>query len=111
MPAPDLLAMVVEFRAAPGRAAELRAALLALVAPTRAEIGCLRYDLHDSVADPDLFAFYEVWTSVAAHAAHDRTAHVGVIVAALPHLTAEPPRVLRMRPIEAAEPSDDPAQT
>jgi quinol monooxygenase YgiN len=96
----DLLAMLVEFRAAPGRADDLRAALLGVVAPTRAEHGCLRYDLHDDRADPDFFAFYEVWTTPEAHAAHDRTDHVRDLVVALPGLTAQPPRVLRMRPIE-----------
>jgi quinol monooxygenase YgiN len=96
----DPLAMVVEFRAAPGRADELRSALLDLVGPTRAEEGCLRYDLHDDLDDPDRLAFYEVWATAEAHAAHDRTDHVLAIVAALPRLTAEPPRVVRLRPIE-----------
>ncbi|MFN8168588.1 MAG: putative quinol monooxygenase [Candidatus Nanopelagicales bacterium] len=100
MPEPDLLAMVVEFRAAPGRAHDLREALLALVGPTRAEDGCLRYDLHDDRADEDFFAFYEVWASPEAHAAHDRTDHVRALVTVLPELTVQPPRVLRMRPIE-----------
>ena len=45
MPDPAL-AMVVEFRAAPGKVDELRAALLGIVGPSRAEAGCLRYDLH-----------------------------------------------------------------
>jgi quinol monooxygenase YgiN len=94
------LAMVVEFHAAPGRAADLRTALLALVEPTRAEDGCLRYDLHEDPSDPDVLAFYEVWATPEHHAAHDRTDHVRGIVAALPALTSEPPRVLRLRRIE-----------
>ena len=49
--------MVVEFRAVPGKAHELRAELLGLVGPTRAEDGCLRYDLHVSREEPDVFAF------------------------------------------------------
>jgi quinol monooxygenase YgiN len=95
-------AMMVEFRALPGREADLRAALLALVAPTRAEDGCLRYDLHDDPDDPARCAFYEVWASPDHHRAHDATDHVAAIVAALPGLTgaAEPERVTRWRPIE-----------
>ena len=94
--------MVVEFRARPGREADLRAALLDLVVPTRAEDGCLRYDLHDDTADPARFAFYEVWASAAHHRAHDATPHVSAIVAALPELTEEggPTRVTRWRPLE-----------
>lgn len=98
MPA-DPLAMVVEFRAAPGRADELRAALLAIVGPSRAEDGCLRYDLHVDREDPDVLAFYEVWASVEAHRAHDRTPHIEHVRSVLPDLVAER-RVLRLTPIE-----------
>jgi len=95
------LAMVVEFRAAPGRIDDLRRALLGVVGATRAEDGCLRYDLHDSIDDADVLAFYEIWATPAAHAAHDRTPHIVDLVARLPELTAEPPRVLRLRRIES----------
>jgi quinol monooxygenase YgiN len=96
------LVLVVEFRAAPGRSDALRTALLDLVAPTRAEAGCVLYDLHEDPADPDVYAFYEIWETPAAHAAHDRTDHVRSIQEALPGLTAEPPRVTRLRRIEAS---------
>ena len=96
----DRLVLSVEFHAAPGRAGDLREALLALVGPTRAEDGCELYDLHDDPADPHRFVFYEIWSTPAAHAAHDRTEHVQGIVAALPRLTVESPRVLRLRRIE-----------
>jgi quinol monooxygenase YgiN len=94
------LAMVVEFRAAPGRRDELRDALLALVEPTRLEDGCLLYDLHESRDDADMLAFYEVWRDADAHAAHDRTAHVGRFREIRGPLLAEPARVLRLRRIE-----------
>jgi quinol monooxygenase YgiN len=97
------LALVVEFRAAPGRAEDLRAALLELTVATRAEDGCLRYDLHEDVEDPDVLTFYEVWSSPAAHAAHDATPHVTSFVARIPDLTAEAPRMRRLRRIEPQE--------
>jgi hypothetical protein len=34
-----------------------------LVGPTRAEEGCINYDLHRSVEDPGTFMFYENWES------------------------------------------------
>lgn len=98
------LAMTVEFTPAPGRAAELRAALLAVVAATRAEDGCLLYQLHEDVADPDLLAFYEIWASPAHHAAHDATPHITALQARLPELLATPPRVRRLHAIDP-EPS------
>ena len=97
--AAEPLAMVVEFRAAPGKVDELRAALLAIVGPSRAEDGCLRYDLHVDREDPDVLAFYEVWATPEAHAAHDRTPHIEHVRTVLPGLVAER-RVLRMTPIE-----------
>ena len=34
--------------------------------------------------------------------AHDTTAHIAAFVARIPELTAEPPRLLRLRPVEPA---------
>jgi len=96
----DQIALVVEFKAAPGRIDDLRSTLLAAVPPTRAEDGCLLYDLHEHTDDPDVLVFYEIWASPAAHAAHDETEHIAVLRAALPALTAEKPRKLRLRRIE-----------
>jgi len=96
----DALAMVVEFRAVPGREADLSEALLAMVTPTRAEEGCLRYDLHVDEADPAVFAFYEVWATRDHHAAHDRSDHVGAFRAVRDDLLAEPARVLRLVRVE-----------
>ena len=97
---PQHLAMLVEFRAQPGKREELKAALLALVAPTRAEEGCLLYDLHEDTEDADAFCFYEVWRDKAAHAAHDGTAHVATIRAALPTLNVGRPRKVLLRKVE-----------
>jgi quinol monooxygenase YgiN len=94
------LVMVVEFCAAPGRRDDLRTALLALVEPTRAEDGCLLYDLHEGREDPDVFAFYEIWRDREAHAAHDLTDHVAGIRAALPELIVGSTRKLLLRRIE-----------
>ena len=96
----DAFAMVVEFHAVPGREADLREALLAMVTPTRSEDGCLRYDLHVDEADPAVLAFYEVWATHAHHAAHDGSAHVGAFRAVRDDLLAEPARVLRLVTIE-----------
>jgi quinol monooxygenase YgiN len=41
----------------------VREACLALVAPSRAEEGCLNYDLHQSIENIGRFMFYENWMS------------------------------------------------
>ena len=48
---------------------------LALVAPSRAEEGCLNYDLHQSMDDATLFVFYENWVSREALDRHLEMPH------------------------------------
>jgi quinol monooxygenase YgiN len=99
----DSVALVVVFRAAPGRIDDLRSALLDLTVATRAEDGCVRYDLHEDVTDPEVLAFYEIWATPAAHAAHDATPHVQAFLARFDELLAGAPRVNRLRRIEPQE--------
>ena len=62
--------VLARVRARRGQEHEVRRLLAALVTPSRAEAGCLNYDLHQSAADPTEFMFYENWTSRAALDAH-----------------------------------------
>ncbi|MBM3298695.1 MAG: antibiotic biosynthesis monooxygenase [Deltaproteobacteria bacterium] len=57
------LTVVARIKARPGNEGQVKEALMALVAPTRTEAGCINYDLHQSVDDKSLFLFYENWTS------------------------------------------------
>jgi quinol monooxygenase YgiN len=47
-----------------------------LVAPTRAEEGCINYDLHRSVEDPGTFMFYENWQSQLLWEQHMESPHL-----------------------------------
>lgn len=47
-----------------GMADTVKQEILALVAPTRMEPGCINYDLHQSSSDPCLFMLYENWKSI-----------------------------------------------
>ncbi|HYX40715.1 MAG TPA: putative quinol monooxygenase, partial [Pyrinomonadaceae bacterium] len=62
----ERVTVLARVRARAGREAEVRRLLVALVAPSRAEAGCLNYDLHQSADDPTEFMFYENWASRAA---------------------------------------------
>lgn len=85
--------IVARMRARPGRAGELRAALDELVRHTREEPGCLDYDLHVGVDDPDLFVFYENWIDRDAHRQHDQTPHIARFRALAPELVEDGPQV------------------
>ena len=59
-----------------GQEGTVRAALTALVAPTRVEEGCLAYELYESGAAPGTFVTVERWRSQADLDAHLQTPHV-----------------------------------
>ena len=75
-----VVTVVAGFQARTGKEADLRAALIELLAPTRKEGGCLNYDLHQSPEDPAKFLFHENWTSQAALNAHLQSAHVKALL-------------------------------
>ena len=55
--------VVARLHAQPEHVARVRQELLRLLALTRAEKGCINYDMHESVSDPNDFLFYENWES------------------------------------------------
>lgn len=69
---------------------ELASVLQALVAPTRAEAGCINYDFHVDAADPCVFVFYENWTDRAALDAHLAMPHLQPLLSQLDRLLAVP---------------------
>jgi quinol monooxygenase YgiN len=74
--ADDYVVINVHMQAAPGREEELAGHLLALVAPTRNESGCISYDLHRDPEDPAKFMFYERFASKEAFESHGLTPHI-----------------------------------
>lgn len=80
-------------RAQPGKEAELRSLLMSLVAPTRTEVGCLNYDLHQAAEDPARFMFHENWVSKADLDRHLASPHVTAVLSALGPLVAEAPQM------------------
>ena len=85
----DLLTVIASMRAAPGKRDELRRTLEALVAPTTVERGCVNYDLHQGLEDPDRFFFYENWESAADLDAHLAAPHLTAFAARIPELLDE----------------------
>ena len=54
-----------------------------LVAPTRAEAGCLQYDLHRDDEDPAHFLFFENWESRELWQAHMAAPHLAAYLEAV----------------------------
>lgn len=78
-------------RARPGQEAELGRRLAALVAPTRAEPGCLAYDLYRSETDPAVWVLIEAWRTPADLEEHVRSSHFQAFLAAADQVLDSPP--------------------
>lgn len=86
----ELLTVVARLRAKPGLETQLRHQLQRLVTPTRAEAGCVTYELNESKSERGKFLFYEVWKSDADLEKHFQTSHMKAVGKVLPELLVEP---------------------
>lgn len=89
----ELLTVVAEMKAKAGKEDDLRRAVIALVAPTRQEDGCVQYDLHEKTDEPGRFVFYENWVSADHLARHAASAHIQAFRAGAGGLLGEPARI------------------
>jgi quinol monooxygenase YgiN len=85
--------VVATFQARPGRETELRKALLALIAPTHQEAGCLNYDLHVSPDDPAKFLFHENWYNKEMLDVHLKSPHVAALLPRIGDLCVSGPEI------------------
>ncbi len=77
----EKLTVVAQFKTKKGKEEQARQVLMSLIAPTRAEKGCIDYVLHQDPKDPSRFLFYENWTSQAALDQHMKTPHLQKLAA------------------------------
>lgn len=73
MPSP--ITVIARLDAKPEFADRFRAALSPLIAATLQELGCLRYQLHQSLESPHGWMLHEEWESEAALDAHQQQPH------------------------------------
>lgn len=76
------LTIVASIRANSGKIDLVKTELHKLIAPTRAERGCIQYDLHQNKEDPAHFLFFENWESRELWQAHMNAPHLAAYVAA-----------------------------
>jgi quinol monooxygenase YgiN len=70
------LTIIAKLKAKNGCEEQLGQVLRSLIEPTRAEKGCINYDLHRSHEDPGLFIFYENWESRPLWEEHMKSPHL-----------------------------------
>ncbi|MEX0407769.1 putative quinol monooxygenase [Aquibium sp. LZ166] len=73
----------------PGSLEALRAPAVACIAETLKEKGCIAYELHQSLADPEKLVFVEKWETREDLTAHSKQTHLAVWRdASAPHLVS-----------------------
>jgi quinol monooxygenase YgiN len=83
-----------------GKADELKAQLLKMVKPTRAEDGCIYYELFESNI-PGLFYYNELWQSQAHLDAHAASKHFTEIIGkGIQELVREPLEVSFLQEVQ-----------
>lgn len=71
-----MIAVVAHITAQAETVALVEEVLQSYLAPTRAEEGCVKYELYRDLDNPLRFTFIEEWTSREALAVHSRSAHI-----------------------------------
>ncbi len=82
--------VVAKFKAKTGKEEALKQAVMACVAPTRAEAGCINYDLHQSLDNKGEFMLYENWVSRKALDEHLEMPYLVELKAKAGELCSEP---------------------
>ncbi|SNY99957.1 putative quinol monooxygenase [Flagellimonas pacifica] len=72
----DQLTIVAKIWAKEGKRDFIKSELIKLIAITKAEEGCINYDLHEDNEDPNVFLFYENWTSRELWQQHMKAKHL-----------------------------------
>lgn len=95
-----MLTIIAHIKAKPGLEARMQQDLISLIAPTRAESGCITFDLLKDTTDPTMFVLYENWKDQAALDAHFQQPYVQRVLQAYEETLAEPIEVFSLTKIE-----------
>ena len=87
----------VRFEPRPGKEQEFREALLRVVEPTRAEMGCLAINVFESLGQPAAFAIHSEWVDEAAFERHAQLPHTMRFIQSANELLTHPVEGLRTR--------------
>lgn len=90
------LHLVVLLTTRPGLGHRQVEAFTRLAPVVRAEVGCLRYDLHPVEGEPDRFVLLEEWESAAHLAAHAASPHMREAGPEAAEFRAGPAELLRL---------------
>jgi len=90
------ITVIATLHARAGQEAALEARMCTMIAATREEAGCIRYDLHRAEDDPASFVMVEYWRSAEDLQRHFDSAHMAALGRDLPDLLDQPVQIRRL---------------
>jgi quinol monooxygenase YgiN len=99
MPSKKLQTVVAQVKAKPEFVEAVKRECLALIAPSRADPGCLLYDLYQSTEDSTVFIFYENWESLQDIERHLESPHALAFDEKTSGMLAEPEKITYLKKI------------
>lgn len=87
------IVLIARLKVKADKVEDARQAALAIVEASRAEEGCLNYDIHQSIEDETVFFWHETWKNKAAIDEHFATPFFGEFFKTVEQVAAEPPQI------------------
>jgi quinol monooxygenase YgiN len=113
-PAPDIMTrlkdagvgekpftLIVRFKIKPGNEKKMEEEARRVSKASRAEKGCLAYELHRDLENKGEYVLFERWKGTSALEAHFKEEHTKAILALLGEVAAGPPEVKLLAPVES----------
>jgi quinol monooxygenase YgiN len=101
-PVPSKTAEIIvlaTIKAQSGKQTDLEQALRDVVTPTRAQPGCLQFELYRSAQDPAMMTAFEHWISSETHDHHLQGEHVKTLMKRFDGVVATPPEFVFLKPL------------
>jgi len=92
---PHTLRVIVFITAKPDQVDAMRRLLVSLIAPSRAERGCLGYELLQNTNDPTDFTVLEEWESEQHYGGHFEAEHIKQALGPFAELASKPFEIRR----------------
>ena len=89
----ETIVLVARLKVKDDAVEEAKQAALDIVADSRAEAGCVNYDIHQAIDDPTVFVWHETWKNKAAIDEHFETDFFKNFFAKVEGFAAEPPQI------------------
>ncbi|MEZ5425504.1 MAG: putative quinol monooxygenase [Pyrinomonadaceae bacterium] len=95
----EKIVLIARLKVKEDKIEETKNAALAIVADSRAEEGCINYDIHQSIEDETVFFWHETWKNKAAIDEHFEMPFFKEFFGVVQEVAAEPPQINLTRKI------------